>query len=80
MDAQFSPRVIAKHRAAVGRHVAKLYRELHGGAQPKKIVQNVHGRPTRVNAYNQAELERLMPEAKAHLSRLSSVETTNRVR
>ena len=79
MDGQYSSHVIAKFRARIGRHVAKLFRELCG-EEPKKIVQNVHGRPTRVNAFDQAELERLLPEAKAHLSRLSSVETTNRVR
>ena len=80
MDGEYTPRVIAKYRARIGRHIAGLFRVLYPGKQPKKIVQNVHGRPTRVNAFNQAELDRLLPEAKSHLSRLCSLETTNRVR
>ena len=65
-DGEFSPRDIAKHRSGVGRLVAREYRRMFDG-EPKKTVQNVHSRQTRVNAYSPSELQQLLPMAKDYL-------------
>ena len=62
LSGEYKSSFVQKHRAAVGRMAAKLYRETFG-ASPKKTQQNVGGRLCAVNAYNQDELARILPVA-----------------
>ena len=58
--------VVQRHRCAVGRLAAKLYREQYG-RPPNRTQQNVGGRLCAVNAYSRAELHRILPACEQYL-------------
>ena len=62
----YNPTVVQRHRTAVGRLAAKLYREAYGTA-PKRTQQNVGGRLCAVNAHTRGELARIMPACEEYL-------------
>lgn len=66
LQGRFPAKLITKHRSAVGRMVARAYRQQHGRA-PQQTGQNVLGRYTMVNAYSHDDLEALLPVANTYL-------------
>ena len=61
---------VQRHRSAVGRLAARLYREQYG-RPPNRTQQNVGGRLCAVNAYSRAELQRILPACEQYLCSLT---------